>query len=128
MPEVEPRFKEPKVMKEKRRSAIQLKTELKRVPFVSRRRKPDIPAKIRKAVHERSGYMCEMKVQDVCTGRATEIDHTQNRSQLGPHTMENLKDSCWACSRWKEANPNAAHELGIYRRGYEKVPDGNESV
>lgn len=119
MPDVSPNFKEPKVMKEKRRSAIERKTQLKRTPFVSRRRKPDIPAKIRKAVHDRSGGLCEMKVEGVCTGRAQQIDHIKNRSQGAGHTLDELQDSCEPCHRFKTENPNAAHELGIYRRGWE---------
>lgn len=119
MPDVTPRFKQPKIMQEKRRQAIQRKTELKRVPFVNRRRKPDIPAKTRKAVHERSGGMCEMKVPIICTGRATEIDHIKNRSQGAGHSLDELQAACGPCHRWKTANPNAAHELGIYKRGWE---------
>lgn len=70
-------------------------------------------------MHKRSNGMCELRLPGICIGRAAQIDHTKNRSQLGPHTLDNLKDACWPCHDFKTNNPNAAHELGIYRRGWE---------
>jgi hypothetical protein len=103
----------------KRKTKLVRKTWIKRSEFKPRRKKPDIPNSVRRAVYQRSNGRCELRVPGVCTGRAAEIDHTKNRSQLGPHTLDNLRHSCAPCHRWKTENPNAAHDLGIYRRAWE---------
>jgi hypothetical protein len=94
MPEVETSFKEPKQPK-------------------------DIPAKTRRLVHERSGGMCEMRVPGICTGRAVQIDHIKNKSQGLDHSLDNLQHGCLACHKFKTENPDAAHELGLYKHAWE---------
>jgi hypothetical protein len=113
------------------RKPIQRKTELKRggplkrTGFLKRsewrptRKKPDIPANVRRQVKDRSGGICELRLPDICWGRATQMDHIKNRSQGAGHLVDGLQHACLPCHEWKTTHPDAAHELGIYRRAWE---------
>lgn len=110
----------------KRSGPIQRKTPLKagrplkRTPM-KRRRQSDPPELVaaKKEVAARSGGFCEMKVEGICTTYANDFDHVKNRSQLGEHSAENGLAACRPCHRFKTENPNAASDLGIYKRGWE---------
>ncbi len=86
-----------------------------------RRGRDDIPSSVRKQVRERSGGACEARVEGVCTGRAVEMHHVLPRSQGGPHTKENLLDTCGECHDWIDAHRREATGLGLLRSGARHV-------
>lgn len=65
----------------------------------------DIPAPIRKAIHERSGGLCELR----CGRRAEHLHHRLMRSQQGPHTVENLLDVCHRHHEQIHAHPSESY-------------------
>ena len=112
----------------KRKRPLQRRTELKRGKPLKRtawkRKAPKnyIPSRVRRLVRERSAGVCELQVPNVCTYWATDIDHIKNRPHCDrdeKHDPSNLKHACRPCHDWKGANPDEAHERGIYRRAWE---------
>lgn len=75
---------------------LRTKTPLKRVQFVSRKRKPDITSSVRQQVRERSEGTCEVQAQG-CKARAIEMHHRKRRSQGGEHVALNLIHACTSC-------------------------------
>lgn len=68
-----------------------------------------IPLAIRRAVHERSGGMCECQ----CGRPAVHIHHRKLRSQGGKHEMDNLLDLARECHDAAHANPERGYALGL---------------
>lgn len=103
------------------------RTELRRyTPLQSTRRDPalpmhgrskaakPIPLRVRQAVAERSGFVCE-----VCReARAVHIHHRKLRSQGGRHEPANLLHLCNRCHRDVHANPERSYSLGFLVRGW----------
>lgn len=59
--------------------------------------------KVRKAVRERSGGICEIRIK--CQGaQATEQAHLTTRGTIKHRTTaEDLRDACTACHRWLDS-------------------------
>jgi 5-methylcytosine-specific restriction enzyme A len=49
----------------------------------------------RKAALERAGYRCEIRLPDVCAGRATEVDHISQAANDPNH--RHLRAACSPC-------------------------------
>lgn len=78
----------------------------------TQRQMGNISPKVRKAVRERSGGLCE--VMKKCTGaKAMEQAHITGRKQLNHRTTaEDILHSCIACHRWLDNTPEGIR----YRR------------
>lgn len=96
----------------KRGGPLKRKSPLKRSVFVSKRKKPDIPASVRKAVHERSEGICEA-LTPVCNGRAEHLHHIVRRSQGGEHVASNLIHVSSDCHQYIHANIAWAKKHGF---------------
>jgi hypothetical protein len=68
-----------------------------------------VPPKVREAVAERSGGICECG----CGQRAVHMHHRRLRSQGGQHTPANLLHLTLAHHAEIHANPTRAYELGF---------------
>lgn len=78
------------------------------------RAKP-IPAKTRRALHERSGGVCEG-----CGRRpATDAHHRQYLSRGGAHDLENLFDTCGGASGLAGGNHSGCHGVAHSGEGHE---------
>lgn len=115
-----------------RRTPLRAKTELKRTELkrsanlrrVRRMRKsapkPAITARKRRTLGDRSGGWCELRVDSVCLGAATDAAHRAGRGMGGQHgpaaalngRLANYLHSCRACHNWCHGNPVEAAELG----------------
>lgn len=62
----------------------------------------------RKLVRRRSSGLCEIQIEDVCTGRATDWCHRIREGQGGPWSPTNGLHGCRACHTWTHLNPAAA--------------------
>lgn len=51
----------------------------------------------------RDKWQCQIRLADVCTGRATDCDHIVPRSQGGSNDVQNLRAACKACHKKKTA-------------------------
>jgi predicted transcriptional regulator len=67
----------------------------------------------RKAVRERSGGLCEVRLAVICTGRGQHVHHRLMRSQGGTHDLDNLLDTCLPCHSHVHANPGWAQSHGF---------------
>lgn len=67
-------------------------------------------------VAARSQGLCEGRTT-VCTGQGEAVHHILRRSQGGQHDPGNLLVLCTACHSWVHANPLAAVEKGLLRKG-----------
>ena len=67
----------------------------------------NVPPAVRRAVRARSGGRCEIRLPE-CTLIATQQHHRQKRP-VGPHTEENLIDSCSNCHQFSEYAIHASH-------------------
>ena len=79
----------------------------------------------RQLVRRRSLGFCEARVFPGCRGQATSVHHLTKRSHGGAWCAANLVNVCGhgtvGCHGWIEANPAAAHELGLSRRTGEDI-------
>lgn len=66
----------------------------------------------RDTVEARSGGGCEVRVLEVCTGRAAEWQHRKARSRGGEWNPANGLHACTGCHAWIHANPAAAEAAG----------------
>jgi 5-methylcytosine-specific restriction endonuclease McrA len=72
-----------------------------------------IPAKVRAAVHERSGGVCEF-----CRAyRAEHVHHRLMRSQGGKHELPNLIDLCTLCHHYAHHATDRYDLCLLLRRG-----------
>lgn len=62
----------------------------------------------RRLVGTRSGGLCEVGVDGICTGVAREWQHRKNRSQQGTWHASNGLHACSPCHQWIHANPSEA--------------------
>ncbi|MGE0796207.1 MAG: HNH endonuclease [Acidimicrobiia bacterium] len=76
-----------------------------------------IPATSRRAVAERSGGRCEVRIRGVCTGRAVHLHHVQRRDG-GDHSPSNLLHVCRRCHDHVHAHPAWAREHGFIRSAF----------
>jgi hypothetical protein len=77
---------------------------------------------VRPLVEERSHGMCEIRLPQVCQGRATNIHHRLPRGAGGTNSKANLLHLCGSgttgCHGWVESHRKEAYELGLLlRRG-----------
>lgn len=54
-------------------------------------------ARLRRAVLERDGYVCQIRIPGVCTYRASEADHIVDRAVAGDG-LGNLQAACKPCN------------------------------
>lgn len=80
----------------------------------SGKRQGDIPPKIRLAVAERSGGVCECG----CGRRAEHIHHRKLRSQGGRHELANLLHLSNLCHADTHGNPERSYALGLMVHGW----------
>lgn len=73
-----------------------------------------IPIKVRQAVADRSGFVCELG----CGNRAVHLHHRKLRSQGGRHEPANLLHLCAAHHNEAHANPERSYALGWLVRGW----------
>ncbi|RSN65449.1 HNH endonuclease [Amycolatopsis sp. WAC 04182] len=70
----------------------------------------------RRIVRLRSEGDCEVRIQDVCLGRATNFQHRKNRSQGGLYLPSHGIDVCGSgttgCHGWIHANPAESYANG----------------
>lgn len=71
----------------------------------------------RKLVSRRSGGWCELRIEGVCLGRATNYQHRRAEGQGGPTTASNGLDVCGmgnatGCHGFLHQNPNLAEDNG----------------
>lgn len=73
-------------------------------------------ATARAAVRQASTGLCQLRVADVCQGRAAGVHHRSKRSAGGRWHPANLADACGSgttnCHGWTEAHPIEAQVLG----------------
>ena len=55
----------------------------------------------RPVVLRRDRFTCQLQYADVCTGRATEVDHIRNVKDGGGDHMANLQSVCSDCHKVK---------------------------
>jgi hypothetical protein len=72
----------------------------------------------RRLVGARSSGRCEVRVDDICTGRASEWQHRKNRSQGGGWAASNGLHACSACHGYIHANPTISYSKGWMVRSY----------
>jgi 5-methylcytosine-specific restriction endonuclease McrA len=61
-------------------------------------------------------FRCEARVEDYCTGYASDLHHILSRSQGGALMEEdNVMVVCRWCHEWIERHPNEAKDLGFKR-------------
>jgi len=53
----------------------------------------------RRTCLENARHRCEIRIEGVCTHRATQVDHIIPVSQGGTHALANLRASCQPCHR-----------------------------
>lgn len=72
--------------------------------------------KCRRIVRERSSGGCEVRVLDVCLGRATNFQHRKNRGQGGRYDPSNGLDVCGSgttgCHGYIHAHPEESYRKG----------------
>lgn len=71
----------------------------------------------RVACLERARHRCEIALEDICEGRATQTDHIVAVSLGGTHALSNLRAACPACHR-----KVTAQQGGGYRRSQASDP------
>jgi hypothetical protein len=77
-----------------------------------------IPQSVRDAVTARSGGYCEVAVDANCRRFGGHCHHRLPRAAGGPHTVENLLDTCPNCHAWIHAHSTKSYERGwLVRRG-----------
>jgi hypothetical protein len=73
-------------------------------------------ATARRITRDRSGGDCELRIDGVCLGRATNFQHRRNRSQQGPWAPSNGIDVCGSgttgCHGYIHQNPKEADDNG----------------
>lgn len=75
------------------------------------RQRNEVPRSSRDAVRARSGGQCEVRIGDVCTGRAMHQHHKEGR-RTGGHEPSNLLDLCWPCHDFVHAHPAISYDHG----------------
>jgi HNH endonuclease len=104
-----------------KRSPLHRRTPLRRggpLPRVSRKgqAKNREYRKVRRWVADRSGGMCEARIEDVCEGRGCHAHHILPRSASGPDEPGNLLWVCLLCHDHIHRNPAWAYAQGLLRR------------
>ena len=52
---------------------------------------------LRKQILERDGHQCQLRLPDVCTGRASQVDHIISVADGGSDEPGNLRSVCRKC-------------------------------
>ncbi len=78
----------------------------------------------RRLVGVRSGGLCEIEVDGVCTGRATDWCHRHARSQGGTWSPQNGLHGCHECHMWTHAHPSKARVNGWVCKSYDPIDTG----
>lgn len=87
-----------------------------------RYRLPDNWAEIRLPVLREADYVCELQLEGVCLGRATEVDHIKRGDD---HSRENLRAVCHRCHAKKssaEGNARKRELRALRNRPAERHP------
>lgn len=110
-----------------RKTPLQAKTPLaraseplRRAPLVQKRVKPKLTAVQKRPLVERSGGYCELRIQGVCIGRATDVAHRIGEGMGGRHgaaAEENdrlsvVLHACRPCHDETHQRPAHARSLG----------------
>jgi hypothetical protein len=111
------------------RSSLHSEQAIRRQVSKAYRRRPSIPAKVRKALAVRSGGLCEI-LQPGCTGVAVEFAHRKKTGAGGRKgaaktahdVLSNALHACWTCHhRLCHARPAEAYVAGWMLRE-EQIP------
>lgn len=65
--------------------------------------------------------LCELKIKNVCTRKATCIHHVNGRTVFYL-VKSTWKASCHSCNNWVEANDKAARALGLKKSKFKMTP------
>ncbi|HCB33811.1 MAG TPA: HNH endonuclease [Acidimicrobiaceae bacterium] len=60
-----------------------------------------VPEPLRKAVFAAANGQCEIRIRNVCSRKATQVDHIKPRSKGGSTRRSNLQAACAPCNRAK---------------------------
>ena len=72
-----------------------------------RHRLPNNWRYIRQDVLRDANYVCELRLEGVCVGTASEVDHIQRGDD---HSRANLQAVCWRCHAKKSAREGNARK------------------
>lgn len=78
----------------------------------------------RRLVERRSGGVCEIQVEGVCVGPATDWCHRRARSQGGTWSPQNGLHGCHECHMWTHAHPSTARVNGWACKSYDPIDTG----
>jgi hypothetical protein len=78
----------------------------------------------RRLVGKRSGGLCEIQVDKVCTGRATDWCHRRGRAQGGTWSPQNGLHGCHECHMWTHAHPSTSRVNGWICKSYDPIDTG----
>lgn len=99
-----------------RRVPLLRKSELKRArrmnPESSRRKRERREYEAARIVYLAFHPSCELRVPDVCEGRAVEIQHRRGRVGADYLDTETWAATCSACHRYATEHPAEAYERG----------------
>lgn len=71
----------------------------------------DFPEEVKADVRRRSGNRCEIRADEVCTGRATQFHHRKLRRH-GDNREVNCLHGCDPCHEHVHANPGKSYLMG----------------
>lgn len=72
----------------------------------------------RQLVRARSGGLCEIRLDGICTGRATDWSHRESKGIGGKWRAANGLDACRQCHRHITEHPALAYEHGWFVHSY----------
>jgi len=73
----------------------------------------EIPTKVRKALAERSGGWCEVRVAEVCVTRAVHAHHKRRADRPDDnHHEDRMLHCCFPCHHFLHLNPALAYQEG----------------
>lgn len=96
--------------------------------WASSRRRYRLPAnwaEIRRPVLEEAGWICEVRMEGVCVGRANEVDHIRRGDD---HSRGNLRAICHKCHAKKssaEGNARKRELRALRNRPEQRHPGRN---
>jgi hypothetical protein len=77
----------------------------------------------RQLLRARSLGLCEIRLDDICTGRATDWSHRESKGVGGKWRAANGLDACRQCHRHITEHPALAYEHGWFVRSHQDPAD-----